>query len=436
MAPNPPPALPPGLPGAQAPGPPLLLLGVDHLGTPLALRERLTYSASDAETVLVRLLACPEIAEAALLSTCNRTEVLLLARDEDGAYRSALELVFAARAPEVVDRGHVRVHRGGAAARHCLAVAAGLRSMVFGEPEVLGQVRQTAAAADAIGASGTIVRRLLRAAAAAGARARAETAIGAGAVSLGYASVELAENIFTRVQECSALLLGTGTTATLVAQSLTERGIGRLTIAHRGGSDSAARLFERFPAARPLAFADLAEALPHADLVVAAIATEEPVLTHAGLAAATARRDRPLLIVDLGVPRNVEPEAGRLGNVFLHDLDSLGALIERNLRRRREEAPAVEAILDAELQRFLHWYRGLEAEPLVAELQRRAERVRRDELERARAEFPAHTHERLDRLTRALVTRILHHPSARLRADDAAPAHLELVRELFRLDEE
>ena len=415
--------------------PPLLLVGVEHGSTPLELRELLTYSEPDAENLLVRLLAEPAIAEAALLSTCNRTEVLLLARDDEAAYQRTLDLAFRSLAPAAVDRGHVRAYRGQDAIEHCFAVAAGLRSMVFGEPEVLGQVRQARALAAAIGSGGTIVDKLLRSAIAAGARARHETAIGAGAVSLGYATVELAENIFADMRQCSALLLGTGTVATQVAQSLTEAGVGKLSVAHRGGQ-SAARMLERFPAAHGLALSELDSALPAVDLLAAAISADEPLLSSVQLAAAVARRDRPLLIVDLGVPRNIDPAAGRLSNLFLHDLDSLGSLIERNLRRRREESPAVEAILAAELRRFLFWSRGLAAEPLVAELQRRAERVRRDELDRALVAFPRETHERLEQLTRALVTRLLHHPSAHLRAESTAPAHLELARELFRLDDD
>jgi glutamyl-tRNA reductase len=173
--------------------------------------------------------------------------------------------------------------------------------------------------------------------------------------------------------------------------------------------------------------------------VVVATGAPEPIFTAADLSAAMDRRPgKPLLVVDLAVPRNVEPEAGRLANVFLHPVDSLDNLIQRNLKRRREEVPRVEEILDEEIVHFLSWHRGLEAEPLIARLQKQAERVRRSELESAIAAFPPETHDALDRLTRSLVRKILHHPSRRLRGSEGGRPlpHLDLVRELFQLDDE
>jgi glutamyl-tRNA reductase len=425
-------------PATRRNGLPLLLVGVDHRGAPLALRERLSYSAAESEEVLVRLLARPEIGEACLVSTCNRTELVVLPRDEEAAYRTALDLVFTARSAEIEEQGRFFVKRGAEAARHLLEVASGLESMVLGEPEILGQVKQAAAVADGVGSSGTVVRRLLRAAATAGARARSETAIGTGAVSLGYAVVELAENIFNRLAHCAVLLVGAGEISTMVARSLREHGAGNLTVANR--SPERARIFQsEFPDSRLVPFDQRAEAAAAADVVVASTSAHEPVLTRADLEQALRRRSRgPLLVVDLGVPRNVDPEAGRLGALFLHNIDSLQTLIDRNLRRRREEVPRVEALIDEELRRLQLWYRGLEAEPLVARLQKRAESIRAAELERSRAHFPAETHGELERLTRSLVRKLLHHPSARLRTRDGQDdlPHLDMVRELFQLDDE
>jgi glutamyl-tRNA reductase len=176
--------------------------------------------------------------------------------------------------------------------------------------------------------------------------------------------------------------------------------------------------------------------LPEVDLVVASTGAEEPILTRQDVKAAMAhRRRKPMLIVDLGVPRNVEGAVGKLSNVFLHDIDSLEHLIEHNLRRRREDVPRVQQILGEELGRFHDWHRGLEVEPVIAGMQKRAEAIRRQEVARALAHFPEATHEQLEQLTRALVRKILHHPSNHLRrADDLD--RLDLVRELFHLDEE
>lgn len=424
--------------GSSRQDPALLLVGTDHRSSPLELRERVSYKEEDAEELLVHLIARPEIAEACLVSTCNRTEVYVQPRADEQAYRTALDLVFLKRAAEMEQPGRLFVLRDGAAARHLLAVASGLESMVLGEPEIMGQVKQAAALADALGTSGTVLRRLLRASLAAGKRARAESAISSGAVSLGYAVVELARNIFTRLEECHVLLLGAGETARLVATSLIERGTGRLTVANRTAA-RAERFAAEFPSVQVIPFEARTEALGSADVVVASTGAEEPLVHGPEVDQAMARRpNRPLLLVDLGVPRNIEAAAGRIENVFLHAIDSLDHLIQRNLKRRREEVPKVEEIIEQELGYFRAWYRGLEAEPLIARLQKQAERIRRDELAGALARFPPETHEDLERLTRSLIKKILHHPSARLRgkgAEESLP-RLDLVRELFHLDDD
>lgn len=429
--------------------PPLLLLGTDHRTAPLPLRERVSYDAEQAEEALIHLLAREEIAEASLLSTCNRTEVYLLPRVDDDAYRVALERVFLAREPEMGRAGRLYVKRGEEASRHLLRVAAGLESMVLGEPEILGQVKQAATLAEAVGSSGTILRRLTAAAAAAGARARRDTEIAGGAVSLGYAVAELARNIYSRLDRTRVLMVGAGDTARSVARSLLERDAREVTVVNRS-PEGAERLRTEIPHLRVRPWEEMVRALAAADVVVTTTSAQEPILTAPLLDRAAELPEsesgsggggRALLIVDLGVPRNVEPEVGDRDTVFLHTVDSLEALIDRNLRRRREEVPAVEELIEAELARFHGWYRTLEAEPLVARLQKQAEAIRAAEIERFRSHFPAESHDSLDRITRSLVRKLLHHPSARLRGkhgdDDGPPlAHLDLVRELFQLDRE
>ncbi len=421
------------------PDPPLLLVGTDFRCSPIELRERVSCNGEEAEHVLVHLLARSGIAEAYILSTCNRTEVYLQPREEDEAYRAALELVFLRKAPELEKPGRLYVKRNGEAARHLLGVASGLESMVLGEPEILGQVRQQAQLAETVGASGPVLKRLLRSALAAGARSRQETEISAGAVSLGYAVVELARNIFSGLEASRILLIGAGEIARSVARPLVERGARRLEVANRS-RERALQLKEEIPQAELIAFEDRMSAVREADVVVVSTAADEPVLTRKQLKETMRNRPtRPLLVVDLGVPRNVEPSAAKLGNLFLHTVDSLDFLIQRNLKRRKEEVPRVEEIVEQELDHLRSWYSGLEAEPVVASLQKQAERIRRHELEEALPRFPPEMHEELDRLTRSLVRKILHHPSTRLRARDGAQqdlSRLDFVRELFHLDDD
>lgn len=419
--------------------PALLLVGTDHQASPLDLREQVSYSPEETEDLLIHLLARPEIAEAYLLSTCNRTEIYLQPRDAETAYETAVRRVFTERLPEMAQPGRLYVQRDGDAALHLMAVACGLESMVLGEPEILGQVKQAASLADAVGASGTVLKRLLRSATQAGSRARSETAIGQGAVSLGYTVIEIAHNIFTDLEEVRVLLVGAGETARMVARNMLDQNIRHLAVVNRTPS-RAEDLRKDFPEIEVRAFEDRVEEAGRADVVVVATGAPEPVVTREQLDQSMAvRPTRKLLVVDLGVPRNVDPAAAKLENVFLHTLDSLEGLIERNLKRRRVEVPRVEEVIREELEHYRSWYRGLAAEPLVARLQKQAERIRRQELSTAQDRFPAEYHEDLDLLTRALVRKILHHPSTTLRGagshQDGLP-RLDLVRELFRLDDE
>ncbi|HYG62172.1 MAG TPA: glutamyl-tRNA reductase [Thermoanaerobaculia bacterium] len=433
----------PGLPETSRPqevrtDPPLLLVGTDFRCSPLEMRERVSYDSAAGEELLVHLLAGAGVAEAFLLSTCNRTEVYIHPRDEDAAYRATLDLAFLRRVPELEKPGRLYVKRNGEAARHLLAVASGLESMVLGEPEILGQVKQAAALAEAVGAEGPILRRLLRSAMSAGARSRQETGISAGAVSLGYATVELARQIFKGLEECRVLLLGAGETARSVARPLVERGARELKVANRG-AERARQFQEEFPQTLLIPFEERVAAVRTAEVVVVSTGADEPVLTHRHLQEAMAARSTdPLLVVDLGVPRNVEPSAGRIGNLFLHTVDSLEVLIQRNLKLRKEEVPRVEEILDQEMGHFRAWYRGLGAEPVVARLQKQAERVRQHEVAQMLHRFPPDTHADLERLTRSLVRKILHHPSVHLRNHEGSQdaSRLELVRELFHLEDD
>ena len=413
----------------------LLVVGLDHRSAPLELRERVAYSAPETESLLVRLMARPEIAEAYVLSTCNRTEVYLHPREEDAAFRAAMELAFNDRAPEIERDGRFWVLRDGEAARHLLAVAAGLESMVLGEPEILGQVRRAGELADSTGSLASLLRRLVRSAVQTGRRARSETEIGEGAVSLGYAVVELGRHIFTGLEGRTGLILGGGETALLAGRALAERGLRDLRFALRDPARGSG-LQAELPTVAITEFTARYQTLAECDLLVAATSADEAVVEPGEVRQVMRRRrSRPLLVVDLGVPRNVDPKVGRLENVFLHDIDSLQHLIARNLERRRQHVPRVEAIVVEELDHWLAWSRGLGAEPLIAELQRRAERIRREEVEAASTGFPPELRGELDRLTRSLVRKILHHPSTRLRAGAGGRslAHLELARDLFQL---
>ncbi len=415
----------------------LLLIGVDHRSAPVELREKVAYRPDEEASLLESLVTHAAIAEAFLLSTCNRTELYVRTDDATAAYPHALDVAFTSRCAAIEQEGRFFAKRDDEAIRHLFEVAGGLQSMVLGEPEILGQVKQSAGRAENTGTSGVVLSRLLVQAIAAGGRARRDTAIGAGAVSFGYAVVELARTIFHRLEDCSVLLVGAGETARLVARNLSERGARELRISNRG-SRRVEQFLADFPQARVVPFDERAQALDEVDVVVASTTAPEPVILRDDLRQAMSRRrGKPLLVADLGVPRNVETTARGIENLFLQDVDSLENLIGRNLKQRRSEIPRVQEILDNEQSRFADWCRSLAAEPLVAALHGRAEALRRREVESVQARFPTELHDDLDKLTRALVRKLLHHPSQHLRRDQDDPLpRFQLVRELFDLDDE
>lgn len=416
----------------QAPS--LLMIGIDHRCAPLELREKVSFKAEDGEALMRSLAARPEVREVVLLSTCNRTELYLLPEEEASAYRMALSDVFLARAPEIETEGRFYVKRGSEAAQHLFEVASGLQSMVLGEPEILGQVKHAAAASNSCRSSGTVLRQLLKRAIGAGGRVRRETALGAGSVSFGYAVIDLARNIFSQLDSCKVLLIGAGEMSRQVARSFKEKGVRNLAVCNRGASRLEA-FHALFPEAHTVHFEERHDRVADYDVVVTSTGAEEPVFDHTDMRRAMLRRkSRPMLAVDLGVPRNIDPQAGDLENLFLQDIDSLEALIHQNLRRRREEVPRAQEILDRELGRFQDWHRSLAAEPVIGTLQRWAEGIRQREMAAARKRWPDDVAAEVDAMTRSLVRKLLHHPSIELRTGGDSET-LQWARRLFHLEE-
>lgn len=410
----------------------LLMIGVDHRSAPLELREKVAFKAEDGEALMRSLANEPAIREVVLLSTCNRTELYLLPEEEAVAYRVGMGKTFLSRAPEIEAEGRFYVKRGHETAQHLFEVASGLQSMVLGEPEILGQVKQAATVGRKCESSGAVLQQLLKRAISAGGKVRRETALGAGSVSFGYGVVDLARNIFRNLDSCKILLIGAGEMSRQVARSLKEKGVRHLAVCNRGAS----RLEEfrvLFPDAQTVPYDRRRQVIADYDVIVTSTGADEPVYNHEDLKIGMEeRRSRPLLAVDLGVPRNIDPLAGQLENLFLQDIDSLENLIHQNLRRRREEVPRVQEILERELRRFQDWQRSLAAEPLIADLQRWAEGVRRQEVDAVRERLPEGADVDVDALTRSLVRKLLHHPSIELRkgADEQG---LTWARRLFRL---
>ena len=418
----------------------LLALGVSHHTAPLALRERLALTEGRAAGVVNGLVGEEPITEAAAISTCNRTELYLVAADTVEAETAALGVLARAasiRPTELL--GPLYSLRGADAARHLYRVTAGLDSMIVGEAEIQGQVKRAYELALVEGATGPVLNRLFRGALAAGKRARTETAIGEKGLSIPSVAVELAQRSLGELSKRRVLLVGAGETSELTARALAARGAEAIFVANRR-HNRAIGLAERF-GGTAVRIDELPSQLARADIVVSTTDSPHHLIERGDLEAIVAQRGgRPLLLIDLAVPRDVDPECGELEGVTLHDVDGVQSIVERNATGREAEARRAEGILDAELARFESWLGAQEVMPTVAALRERADEV----VDRVLAENEGRweslgeaDRERLAVLARAIASRLLHEPTVRIKsvADrDDSYLYVSALRELFGLD--
>ena len=420
----------------------LLALGVSHKTAPLELRERLSLTEGRAVGALHELTAVPGIHEAAAISTCNRTELYLVVSDPVEAESEALGVLTRQaelRPTELL--GHLYSLRAGEAARHLFAVTAGLDSMIVGEAEIQGQVKRAYELALVEGATGPILNRLFRGALAAGGRVREETSVGEKGVSIPSVAVELARRTLGDLGERRVLVVGAGETAELVARALVARGVATVFVANRH-YDRAIGLAERFGGAA-VRFEELPEQLQAADIVVSATNSPHHIVERDELEHVMSTRDgRPLLLVDIAVPRDVEPSCREVAGVSLHDIDDVQQIVERNASGRESEARRAEPILSAELDRFERWLASLEVVPTIASLRERSDEVVRRVLAENEGRWESLSEadrERLVTMAKAIVSRLLHEPTLRMRrsaGSDEAYAYVSAIRELFGLDAE
>ncbi len=420
----------------------LLALGVNHKTAPLVLRERLSLTESSAVDALRELTDAEEIHEAATISTCNRTELYLVVSDPVEAESSALGVLTRhaeIRPTELL--GHLYSLRAGEAAHHLFRVTAGLDSMIIGEAEIQGQVKRAYELALVEDATGPILNRLFRGALAAGGRVREQTGIGEKGLSIPSIAVELARRALGELDERRVLVIGAGETAELVAKALVARGVSTVFIANRR-YDRAIGLAQRL-GGEAVRFDDMPEQLRSADIVVSATHSPHHIVERDELEhVMKARGDRPLLLVDIAVPRDIEPACREVAGVDLHDIDDVQRIVERNAGGREREAERAEPILAAELDRFERWLASLEAVPTIAALRGRADEVVRRVLAENEGRWESLSEadrERLGAMAKAIASRLLHEPTLRMKRSaggDDAYLYVSALRELFGLDAE
>ncbi|CAN5826333.1 glutamyl-tRNA reductase [soil metagenome] len=415
----------------------IIVIGVNHRTAPLAVLERLSISADHLAKAVAGLAQRDNVREAAVLTTCGRTEVYVVAERFHGAYADVTAFLSDVSSMSVDElHPHLVAHHDLEAARHLFEVAAGLDSVVPGEGEVLGQVRGAWDVARGAGTVRTTLDVMFRQAVKAGKRARTETAIARGTASISHAAVELAAEHLGTVAGRRVLVIGAGEMGRGVTTALRKAGAADIVVANRTparGAELAARV-----GGRVIGFDDLPDSLVTADVVVTCTGASEIMLrTDALMGVRTA--DHPLLVVDTAVPRDVDPGVADVAGVTLLDLDDLSAWAKRGLAARADEAARVRTIIDEELERFVVECTARQAAPLVAQLHDRAEFVRAKEVERFASRLAASgndPHDVVEALTRSIVAKLLHHPSVRLRADAGTPQgerNAAAVTDLFDL---
>ncbi len=410
----------------------LVVLGLNHRTAPIEVREHIVFDAERLPRALVSLRALPGVQEALIVSTCNRTELYCVGGDgadplaawltaESGGNRALAECLYRIDGPDAV--------------RHVFSVAAGLDSLILGEPQILGQLKDSYRAAQKAGTAGALLNRLFQTTFSVAKRVRTETAIGASAVSVASAGIQLARRIFTDFERHTALLVGAGEMIELAARHLHTQKIGRMIIANRS-ANRAERLAEGLQASA-ISLDALETHLPAADIVISSTARPGHVIGLGHVRRALdERRRRPMFMLDLAVPRDIDPRVGALEDVYLYSIDDLRQVIDENVKARQEEAVVARRIIDADVTEFMTGLKVLEAVPMIRELRGRAEAARDQALEQARRLLAAgqSPEEVLEQLASTLTNRLLHAPSAALRdaAEQGDAALAEAAARLFR----
>jgi len=419
----------------------LYAIGLSHRTAPVELRECVDFARGGLEQALAALAARTIGREAVILSTCNRAEIYAVGENDttaDGIRRFFSEYH---NLPHEQMADHLYVRSGADAARHLFRVAAGLDSLVVGEPQILGQVKAAYAAAHEGRFTAALMNRLFHSAFAAGKRVRSETGLGEGAVSVSYAAIALARKIFGDLKGRSVLILGAGEMAKLTGVHLQAQQVKQITIASR--TLLAAQNLATHLGGTAVSWDALDSALHGADIVVTATGASEPVLTRARLEEAMRpRRGRALFIIDIALPRDVDASAGDLDQVFLYNIDDLQAIVQENLARRTAELTRAEAIVEEEVAKFVAWMQSREIVPTVVALRQRFEAIRQAELARLEPKLtglPPEARTRVEEITRLIVEKLLLTPTEQLKSvsDEAMiVAYADALNRLFSLPAE
>ncbi len=418
----------------------IIVVGLNHRTAPVDIRERLAFPEKMQGLTAEKIKTLPGVLESLVLSTCNRVEVYaVLDEGVDGHSRIIRFLSDHHKIPEMDLVKYLYCLSTEEAVRHVFRVTSSLDSMVVGEPQIIGQVKEAYTQASEIKATGALLHRLFHRAFSVAKQVRSETSIAAHAVSVSYAAVELGKKIFTTLEGKSALLVGAGEMGELAAQHLQAAGISKLLVTSRT-IERAARLAETLRGT-PIPFDQVVPSLAGMDVgICSAAAPRYLILPEMATEAMRARNGRPMFFIDISVPRNIDPRINDIDNVYLYNIDDLEAVVAENLTVRRKEAEKAEAIAEKEAREFIQWIERLDIVPVIKMFRERMETIRRKEMEKTLSRWKGLTPkqmEAVDSMTSAIINKILHTPVTRLKesGEDDMVLYIDALKKLFKLDE-
>jgi len=417
----------------------LLGISINHRTASVELREALHLSEDEIRSFIQQTKG-KSLAEGIVISTCNRTEIYAIPKDENIRSKDLGDLIKNFKSHPDVKEENFQHFISRESIEHLFRVSCGIDSLLIGDNQIFKQVKDSFLISEEMNFAGILIRRVMDAATRVGKRAINETAISEGAVTVSYAAVQLVEKIFSNLQKKSALIIGTGETGEIAAKHLRDRGIGRLALTNRSFDKAEQLAAELNTAVFP--FANFKEHLYKFDIIVSATSAEGLILTKKDIEDAMKKRNyASMVLMDIAIPRDIDPDSKKIDYVFYHDIDSLNIIVEQNLAKRKDEIPKVEKIIHEELDAFFEWYNSLEAAPTIKTLRDHFENVRLDEVEKNINKFSEDDREKLEIITKRIINKILHHPTIELRkmsesdlrAEDTA-AKIAIIRDLFGLD--
>lgn len=414
----------------------LFAISINHRTAPVELREAV-YLKEDEIRPFINFVKENQIKEGLVLSTCNRTEIFGIPANNEASHEKFQSLLLNFKPAQNITENNFQKFVSREAIRHLFSVATGIDSLLIGDNQVFKQVKDSFQISEDSNFSGYIMHRIFDAAIRAGKRAISETAISEGAVTVSYAAVQLTEKIFSNLNKKSALVIGAGETGEIAAKHLSERGIGNLTVTNRT-QNKAERLAEKLNA-KVIPFAEFKDSIFKFDIIISATSAPDILVRKDDIKSALKmRNNNPMILMDIAVPRDIDPATKEIDYVFYHDLDSLNIIVDQNLAKRKSEIPKVEKIIEEELDTFWEWYNSLQAAPAIKDLRDFFEEIRNDEVEKNKNKFSAEDQEKLDIVTKRIINKILHHPTIELRKAGDSSAHPEesvakigIIKELF-----